>query len=120
MWPDLEEYMKMITILAAILAMALASTTPADAAPICLKTYLINSTKVVDSKTIDFRMTNGTVYRNALRSPCSGLNFNGFVYETHTGEICDNLQTIRVLRTHQVCMLGAFTKLLPVQPKNNH
>lgn len=104
--------MKVITILATILAMALASVTPADAAPICLKTYLIRSTKVVNSKTIDFRMTDGTVYRNALRSPCSGLNFNGFVYETRINEIC-KLQTIRVLRTHQVCMLGAFTKLPP-------
>lgn len=112
--------MKTVTILTAVLAMTLASVTAADATPICLKTHLIHSTKVVNSKTIDFRMSDGTVYRNALRSPCSGLNFDGFIYETHTGEICDNMQTIRVLRTHQVCMLGAFTKLPPVQPKRDH
>jgi len=112
--------MKVITMLATILSMALASVTPADAAPICLKTYLIRSTKVVNSNTIDLRITDGTVYRNELRSPCSGLNFNGFVYEkyeTHINEICDNLQTVRVLRTRQVCMLGAFTKLPPPSTK---
>lgn len=112
--------MKAMTILVVVLTIAASSMTPTDAGPICLKTYLIHSTKVVDSKTIDFRMTDGTVYRNALRSPCSGLNFNGFVYRTRTGEICDNSQSIRVLRTHQVCMLGAFTKLPPVQPKKDH
>jgi len=109
--------MKVITILAAILSMALAPVTSADAAPICLKTYLIRSTKVANSNTIDFRMTDGTVYRNKLRSSCSGLNFNGFLYETRINEICDNLQTVRVLRTHQVCMLGAFAKLPPPSTK---
>ena len=70
--------------------------------------------------TLDFRMKNGTVYRNTLRTPCPGLKFNGFVYKTHTGDICENMQTIRVLRSHEVCMLGAFTKLPPTQPASNH
>ena len=84
---------------------------PAEAGPVCLKTYLIDRTKVVDAKTIDFRMRDGTVYRNLLRTSCPGLRFDGFSYVVHADEICDNLQSIRVLRSHSVCLLGAFTKL---------
>ena len=65
----------------------------------------------INSKTIDFRMNDGTVYRNALRTPCQGAPFSGFSYVVRGGQICDNLQFIRVLRTHEICMLGAFTKL---------
>jgi len=112
--------MRLINTVVVALAMASAYVTGANAASVCLKTYQIRDTKVVNSRTIDFRMTDGSVYRNALRSPCSGLNFNGFTYSTRTGEICDNLESIRVLRSHQVCMLGAFTKLSPPHPKVEH
>jgi len=88
---------------------------PAVAAPTCLYTYQIDRTKVVDSQTIDFRMRDGTVYRNVLQHKCTGLPFNGFVYRVQTDEICDNLQSIRVLQTNDICLLGAFTKL-PTPP----
>jgi hypothetical protein len=97
---------------------ALALITPAFAASVCLRTYLIHDTKVIDSKTIDFHMYDGTVYRNSLPSACIGLLFNGFVYSVHADEICDNTQSIRVLRNGQVCLLGAFTKLPPPPPKS--
>ena len=84
---------------------------PVGAAPVCLKTYLIDRTKVVDDKTIDFRMRDGTVYRNQLLTSCPGLRFDGFSYVVHANEICENLQSIRVLRSHSVCLLGTFTKL---------
>lgn len=114
-----EVELRTIQSLGAVFALIAASVMPAVAAPVCLKTYLIDSTKVVDAKTLDFKMTDGTVYRNALRTSCSGLRFNGFVYVTHMDEICDNMQSIRVLETHEVCLLGAFTKLPPpsAQPK---
>ena len=44
---------------------------------------------------------------------CNGLTFNGFAYDTHTSSICDNMQTIRLLDSGEVCTLGAFTKLPP-------
>lgn len=108
--------MSKIQCLALVLACAVAAIAPASAGSICLKTYLIDRTTVVDSKTIDFRMRDGTVYRNVLLSPCRGLNFDGFVYTVRADEICDNLQSIRVLRSGQVCLLGAFTKLPPAPP----
>ena len=97
------------------LALAIATIAPAVAAPTCLYTYQIDRTKVVDSQTIDFRMRDGTVYRNVLQHKCTGLPFNGFVYRVQTDEICDNLQSIRVLQTNDICLLGAFTKL-PTPP----
>ena len=78
---------------------------------VCLKTSMIDTTKVIDSRTLDFRMRDGTVWRNALVNACPSLNFNGFVYTTYYPEICGNLQSIRVLRSHEVCMLGPFTKM---------
>ena len=95
------------------IACAVALAAPASAAPVCLRTYMIQDTKIVDARTIDFHMRNGTVYRNALPSPCDGLRFDGFVYRVRADEICDNAQSIRVLRSGQVCLLGAFTKLPP-------
>lgn len=109
--------MRTIQSLCAALAVISACVAPAAAGPACLNTYFIRETKIVDAKTIDFKMRDGTVYRNALRSPCPGLRFNGFVYVTHVDAICDKGQSIRVLKTHEVCMLGAFTKLPPPPAK---
>jgi hypothetical protein len=99
--------------LAAFAVVAGLVVAPASASPICLKTYLIDRTNVVDPTTIDFRMRDGTIYRNRLLTSCPGLRFDGFSYVVTTDEVCDNLQSIRVLRTHSVCLLGAFTKIVP-------
>jgi hypothetical protein len=62
-------------------------------------------------KQIDFRMKDGQVWRNHLKTSCPGLNFNGFAYVLRgTDEICDNLFSIRVLKTGEVCLLGNFTR----------
>jgi hypothetical protein len=109
----LEPEMKKIQTIAVALVLAAGTIAPAVAAPICLTSYLIDRTKVIDSRTLDFHMKNGTVYRNTLRAECIGLKFNGFAYDTRSGSICDNMQTIRLLDSGQVCTLGAFTKLPP-------
>jgi hypothetical protein len=106
-----EDDMKKFSKIAMALALSASVATPAMAAPVCLTTYLIDSTKIVDAKTILFKMKNGTVWRNNLRSPCIGLRFNGFQYVLHTLDICDAAVSIRVLRTNEVCMLGTFTKV---------
>ena len=72
--------------LSLMLIFAIATIAPAAAAPTCLYTYQIDRTKVVDSQTIDFRMRDGTVYRNVLQHKCTGLRFNGFVYRVQTDE----------------------------------
>ncbi len=109
--PIVEVSLKTAKSLSLILAFAFLPVVPATAAPTCLYTYQIDRTRVVDAKTIDFRMRDGTVYRNVLRNSCTSLPFYGFVYVTRVDQICDNLQSIRVLQSHEVCLLGAFTRM---------
>jgi hypothetical protein len=104
-------------MLATICTVSALATGPALAEPICVRSFLIHDTKVIDATTIDFHLIDGTVYRNTLPSPCLGLRFHGFVYVTHIDQICDNLQSIRVLESHDICKLGAFSKLPPAPAK---
>ncbi len=78
---------------------------------VCLRTNDIRNTTVPDDKTILFHMNDGKVWKNELLGRCVGLKYNGFVYEaTPPNQICGNLQTIRVIQTGSVCMMGAFVR----------
>ena len=102
--------MNKIAAFAVLLSVGAASIAPAmGAAPVCLQTKLIDRTTVVNPKTILFRMKDGKVWRSDMRVACLSLKYNGFVYVTHADEICGGSQSIRVLNTDQVCMLGRFT-----------
>ncbi len=110
------------TLAAALAAGAAVAQPAADSGPaqaarsnnVCLWTYLIDHTTIKDKgKSIIFHMRNGHDWQNTLRAPCPGLNFNGFAYVTRNGEICSNMETIMVLRTHEVCMLGNFEPYVP-------
>lgn len=105
--------MKRIARMAALLAVGMTSVTPVMAAPVCLNTFYIDSSHVVDSKTIIFRMKDGTQWRNTLRTPCRGILFHGYTYKVNYAELCDYGQSIRVLTTHETCTLGNFTKVAP-------
>ena len=102
--------MRKLATLAALLAVGAATIAPAFAeAPICLQSNRIDRTTVVNPRTILFHMKDGKVWRSEMRTPCLGLKFNGFAYASHDDEICGGLQSIHVLRTEEVCMLGSFT-----------
>lgn len=96
-----------------MIATSAAQAAPADydksAAPTCLWTYRIDHTTYVKPNVLLFHMKDGTTYQNTLKTSCRGLAFHGFVYETHTDSICSNAQSIRLLETNQVCLLGAFS-----------
>ncbi len=104
------------------LGMARAETASSPAAPstsktdnVCLVTYQIDHTTTPDDDTIVFHMTDGKTWTNKLANHCSGLKFNGFAYDVRgPNQICGNLQSIRVLKTGAVCLLGPFT---PGEPK---
>lgn len=111
--------MKSIVIGAMAASLAIGTAFAKDAAPapakprqVCLQVSRIDNTHVVDKSTIIFRMTGGKLWKNDLRTPCSGLNFYGFAYVTRDGQIC-NTQPIMILRTHEVCMLGDFVPYTP-------
>jgi hypothetical protein len=91
------------------LAILIVATAPAGAANVCLNSRDIDRTSVPDAKTVLFHMKDGKVWKNMLRNDCAELKFNGFAYDASpNGEICGNLQTIRVLRSGEVCALGPF------------
>jgi hypothetical protein len=113
-------YALMATLMAPL---ATATAVPAAAQPapgqppaqkICLNNQDVQSASSNDGKTMVFRMRNGTTYINHLRGSCPGLRFNGFAWELRgIADICENQQTLRVLRSGEVCMLGKFDAPLP-------
>ncbi|MFC4292635.1 hypothetical protein ACFOWX_09450 [Sphingorhabdus arenilitoris] len=84
----------------------------------CLNIRQIRSTDVVDKNTIDFKMTNGKIYRNILPNSCSSLRFEeAFSYRVSTGQLC-NIDIIRVLQNFggrieqgEACGLGKFQQI---------
>jgi hypothetical protein len=109
--------MKTYTTALAAAALAACAVLPAQASPVCLETFRIDHTSVVDSKNILFHMKDGKVWHNALRNSCPALNFHGFIMNVRGGNdtVCSNQQSIKVIDSGEVCMLGEFT---PVEPKN--
>lgn len=89
---------------------------PALAQTTCISTRNIVNTRVLDGgRAMLFRMRDGSEWRNDLRTRCNGLTFNGFAWTIRNpgGRVCENQQSLRVLRTGQTCMLGNFTQVRP-------
>lgn len=113
--------MRKLAVAAVVAALAQAAPaggepqgTPAPKpAPVCLLTYMIETTKIVDPQTILFYMRDRKIWKNTLPYRCPGLAFNGFVYVTSVDEICGNMQRIRVLQSGEICELGPFTPYTP-------
>lgn len=99
----------MAGLAAATLPAAAQSTPAAPAKRICLNNQDVVSATSRDGKTMIFRMRNGQTYINHLRGSCPGLRFNGFIWELRgIPQICENQQTLKVLQSGEVCMLGKF------------
>ena len=96
---------------AAVLAMR-SGLAPALAAPVCLDTYRIQNTTIPNARTIAFHMKDGSVWRNALRNACPDLRFWGFVYVDRgsLNRICDNQDSVKVINSGEICLLGSFTR----------
>ena len=89
----------------------------AQAAPICLRTYdMLETQPAKDGASIVFKMRDGSAWRNDLHGSCPDLWFaTGFVWSVKNGDgtVCENEQSLHVLRSAQICMLGKFTQLTP-------
>lgn len=97
-------------------AAGVANAQPATAdkaGQVCIEAHEIDHTHVVDPRTILYYMRDGKIWQNTLKAPCRGLEFHGYEDLVHEDEICSNAQSIRVLVTGQVCLLGAFTPYTP-------
>ena len=81
----------------------------------CVTISQIRSTKVIDNRTIDFRMAGGKIYRNTLSQSCPGLKFEErFSYKTSLNQLC-SVDIVRVLQSQggqlsegAGCGLGKF------------
>lgn len=79
-------------------------------ANVCIDSRDIVSSNSKDGKTMVFRMRDGKVYVNHLQGACPDLKFNGFAWVLHSGDtkICEREQSLKVLQSGQVCVLGKF------------
>ena len=96
-------------ILCAILG-TIVSVSPVWAANTCLRTRDIVSTDSKDGKTLVFKMRDGRTLVNHLQGICQDLKFEGFLWVIRESldEVCENEQSLRVLRSGEVCILGKF------------
>jgi hypothetical protein len=95
-------------ILATILTSAIAIS-PALAAPMCVQSRDIQSTHSDDGKLLTFKMRDGRVLVNHLQGVCSDMRFEGFTWTLRgIDDICENQQSLKVLRSGQTCLLGKF------------
>jgi hypothetical protein len=104
---------KVMTLMVAAASMAVAAA-PALAATTCINTRDIKNQTVEGRGTaLLFTMKDGTQYRNRLKGVCPDLMFNGFVWVIRNPDqtVCDNMETIRVLRSGEICQIGAFEKV---------
>ena len=94
-------------VIIATLALTIAAASPAAA--MCVQSRDILSTNSKDGKLMTFRMRDGRILVNHLQGVCSDLRFEGFVWTIHgTEEVCENQQSLKVLRSGQTCLLGKF------------
>jgi hypothetical protein len=96
---------KIVMVLALVVVSA-----PAFAANICIDTRDVVSSKSKDGKTMVFKMKDGTTLVNHLQGTCPDLKFNGFSWVSHSGDtkVCENEQSLSVLQSGQICVLGKF------------
>ncbi len=95
-------------LIIATVALAVAAASP-PAARMCVQARDIGSTNSKDGKLLTFRMKDGRVLVNHLQGICSDLRYEGFVWTVRgTEDICEDQQSLKVLRSGQTCVLGKF------------
>jgi hypothetical protein len=114
--PEWRDVLMMKRSLAACLMTFLAHS-PAAVANICINVQdIMQSTPNKDGTAITFKMRDGKVWQNHLQTPCPDLRFDGFSWFLPVGtQVCSRQQSIRVLRSPEVCTLGDFTEVTPAK-----
>jgi len=113
----------MKTSLIALAALVTLTAAPAAFAldengkPVCLDVNRIDHTEILNDHQILFYMNGKKVWLNTLSNRCTTLTRqDGFAWESSLPKYCENVELIRILRSGQVCQLGAFTPYVK-QPK---
>jgi len=101
--------------------LVLAIVPAAMAAKTCIDTRSIKN-QTVEGRGISilFTMRDGSQYRNKLLGPCPSLVFDGYIWTILNPDntVCDDEQSLRVLRSGEVCMLGKFEQVTPPRAQN--
>jgi hypothetical protein len=100
-------------------APAAAPQTAAAATRSCVDLARISEARVINDRTIDFHMRDGTLLRNNLPNSCPSLGFEkAFTYSTSISRLCST-DIITVIhtgggpRTGASCGLGQFAATTP-------
>ena len=101
----------------AVSVLALSPTEPVKAQQegknVCLNVTRIRNSHAIDNRTIEYRMIDGSIWRNTLAAPCPDLvsqAAGSYSQVSHDDWICANTQQITV-KTGMVCRLGEFTRV---------
>jgi hypothetical protein len=63
-------------------------------------------------------MRDGRTLVNHLQGVCSDLRFNGFTWVLRgNNDICENMQSLKVIQSGQICILGKFDPATTPAPK---
>ena len=107
------------SVLAALTVAGVLSAAPALAAPrVCINTRDIVESGSKDGKVLTFTMRDGRIMRNHLLGICNDLRFFGYVWILRGSDpqVCEGMQSLRVLQSNQVCMLGKFDPPIMKKP----
>jgi len=87
----------------------------------CVTLSQLRETRVIDDRTIDFILNDGTILRNTLPNRCPSLGFErAFSYSTSINRLC-NVDIITVIaqgggpRRGASCGLGMFVPVKPAE-----
>jgi hypothetical protein len=98
---------------AAVLAAGMMFFAAPALAKICISIHdIVNSSPQNNGASLDFKMRDGTIWRNTLQGQCPDLKWNGFVW-TIPGDtqVCEGGESLRVIHSGEVCLLGKFEKV---------
>jgi hypothetical protein len=104
----MEDPMKKFVAVLALASVVFA--VPVSAKNMCIDSRDIVSSNSKDGRTMVFKMRDGRTLVNHLQGVCSDLKFNGFVWRLQSGDtqVCENTQSLQVIQSGQVCVLGKF------------
>jgi hypothetical protein len=105
---SLENAMK--NILTTLMLAGLVLAAPAYGANMCIDSRDIVSSKSPDGHVLILKMKDGRTLVNHLHGACPDLRFEGFSWRLRSGDnqVCENEQSLSVLQSGQICVLGKF------------
>jgi len=98
-------------------AICLFSFTANAHAAICISTDQIANSDSPDGKVLILKMKDGKVWHAALQPACPDIRTNGFSWTTYGGQVCENAQVLRIVRSGGMCGLGKFVSGEPPETK---